>query len=147
MKTVVNKHIGCYGIITKEDKIVLIKKARGGYKGKLDLPGGGIEHTELPIETLKREIMEEVGVDIKKVKLFDVTATNIKWQVCNDLKEDLHHIGILYLVEINNDKLKEDADGLDSEGANWYEINSLRKKNLSPFTIYALEKLNYKIGE
>ena len=147
MKTVVNKHIGCYGIIIKDDKIVLIKKARGGYKGKLDLPGGGMEHTELPIETLKREIIEEAGVNAKKIELFDVTATNIKWQVNNDLEEDLHHIGILYLVEITNDKLKEDADVLDSEGASWYEINALNKNNLSPFTIYALEKLNYKIGE
>ena len=128
MKILINKHIGCYGIIIKEDKIVLIKKARGGYKGKLDLPGGGMEHREFPIETLKREIKEEVGVEVKDLKLFDVTATNIKWQIKEDLQEDLHHIGILYLVEINGDKLKEDADGLDSEGANWYEINSLNKK-------------------
>ena len=140
MKTLVNKHIGCYGIIIKDDKIALITKARGGYKGKLDLTGGGMEHSELPTETLKREIREDL-------KLFDVTATNIKWQIKDDLEEDLHHIGILYLVEINNDKLKEDADGLDSEGANWYEINSLKMKNLSPFTIYALEHLNYRIGE
>ena len=147
MKTVVNKHIGCYGIIIKDNKIVLIKKARGGYKGKLDLPGGGMKHTELPIETLKREIMEEVGIEVKDLKLFDVTATNIKWQVNNDLEEDLHHIGILYLVTADNDNLKKDSDDLDSEGASWYEINSLKNKNLSPFTIYALEKLNYKIGE
>ena len=37
-------HIGAYGIIIRDEKIALIKKARGGYKGKLDLPGGGIDH-------------------------------------------------------------------------------------------------------
>lgn len=39
-------HIGAYGIIIRNDKIALVRKARGGYKGKLDLPGGGIEFAE-----------------------------------------------------------------------------------------------------
>ena len=44
MKTVVKTHIGAYGILIRDGKTALIKKARGGYKGKYDLPGGGIEH-------------------------------------------------------------------------------------------------------
>ena len=146
MKTVINKHIGCYGIIIQNEQIVLIKKARGGYKGKLDLPGGGMEHTEMPIDTLTREIKEEVGVDIIESKLLDVTATNIKWQVNENLEEDLHHIGTLYVVTINSDKLKNNADGRDSNGADWYEIKKLKKNCLTPFTIFALEKLGYKLS-
>ena len=143
METIVKTHVGAYGIIIKDNKIALVKKARGGYKGKLDLPGGGIEHTELPTETLEREIMEEAGIKINKYSLFDVTATNIKWEMEEDLFEDLHHIGILYFVETNEVKLKSDADGLDSEGANWYLIKDLDKNRLSPFAKYALEKMNY----
>ncbi len=143
MKEIVKTHVGAYGIIIKDNKIALVKKARGGYKGKLDLPGGGIEHTELPCVTLEREIMEEAGIKISKYSLFDVTATNIKWEMEKDLFEDLHHIGILYLVETNEVNLKSDADGLDSEGANWYSIKDLSKDQLSPFAIYALEKMNY----
>ena len=134
-----------YGVIVKDDKIVLVKKARGGYKGKLDLPGGGIEHTELPEEALKREIMEEAGINITNHKLLDVVATNIKWEMEPNLQEDLHHIGILYTVDTNELFLKNEADGLDSNGANWYNITELNKKELSPFTILALEKLGYNI--
>ena len=142
METIVKTHVGAYGVIISDNKIALVRKARGGYKGKLDLPGGGIEHTELPEETLKREIMEEAGISITNYKLLDVVATNIKWEMEPDLWEDLHHIGILYTVDTNELLLKNDADGLDSEGANWYNINELNKKELSPFTIMALEKLN-----
>lgn len=142
METVVKTHIGSYGIIINEDKIALIRKARGGYKGKLDLPGGGIEHTELPCETLKREIMEEARITIDSYELFDVTATNIKWEMEKDLYEDLHHIGILYKVKTSDLNLKDDGDGLDSNGANWYQIDTLKKEELSPFAKYALEKLN-----
>ena len=95
METIVKTHVGAYGVIISGNKIALVRKARGGYKGKLDLPGGGIEHNELPEETLKREIMEEAGIGITNYKLLDAVATNIKWEMEPDLWEDLHHIGIL----------------------------------------------------
>jgi len=145
MKTIISTHIGTYGIIIENNKIALIKKARGGYKGKLDLPGGGIEHTELPHETLKRELIEEIGVELKECKLFDVTSTNFTWLMDKDLYEDLHHIGILYLVDWDDKELKIDGDGIDSEGADWYVINNLKKDELSPFVKYSLEKLGYKL--
>lgn len=138
-------HVGVYGIIIHDKKIALIKKARGGYKGKLDLPGGGMEHTETPEETLKRELMEEAGVLVKEYSLMDVTSATFKWQMEPDLWEYLHHIGILYQVSVEDLKLKSDADGLDSEGADWYNISDLSKNQLSLFTIYALEKLGYKL--
>ncbi len=140
---VVKTHIGAYGIIIQNDKIALIKKARGGYKGKLDLPGGGIEHQEHPSETLKREIKEEAGINIKSYELYDVTATNIVWEIKPGVYEDLHHIGILYIVKTDEINLKKEADGLDSEGACWYLIKDLLKDNLSPFTQYVLKKMKY----
>ncbi len=143
MKKIIKTHVGAYGIIIKNDKIALVKKARGGYKGKLDLPGGGIEHTELPEEALKREVLEEAGININHYTLFNVYATNIMWEMEENLFEDLHHIGVIYLVKTNEEKLKEDSDGLDSEGAKWYEIKELDKDNLSPFTRMALEELEY----
>lgn len=142
---IVEKHIGAYGIIIHDNNVALVKKARGGYKGKLDLPGGGIEHTENPAETLEREILEEAGIRVNNFSLLDATATNIKWEMKEDVWEDLHHIGILYVVEVDDLDLKQAADGLDSDGCNWYNINSLSKHELTPFAIYGLEKLGYKL--
>ena len=53
------KQLGAYGLIEKNNKILLIKKYGGPYNGKLDLPGGTIEFCEKPESTLKRELMEE----------------------------------------------------------------------------------------
>ena len=144
MKTIVKTHVGAYGILIRDGKIALVKKARGGYKGKYDLPGGGIEHTETPIEALHREMMEEVSGTVIKEELLDVTSTNIKWLMEKDVMEDLHHIGILYLVDIKEENLKIDADGLDSDGAVWLPIENLKEEQLSPFAWYALKILNYK---
>ncbi len=135
-------HVGAYAIIIVNNKIALIKKARGGYKGKYDLPGGGIEHTETPIEALKREVIEEIGVNVLNANLFDVTAANIKWQMTENVIEDLHHIGILSETKIDSNNLKIEADGLDSNGAVWLDINDLSEDMLSPFAWYAIKNKN-----
>ena len=143
-KIVVDTHVGSYGVIIHDGKIALIKKARGGYKGLYDLPGGGIEHDETPVETLHRELMEEIGVSIVKAELLDAVSKTFKWDVNDKLIQDLHHIGILYRVEIESDELKTDADGLDSLGGEWKDIDKVKEEDVSPFTWMALKKLGYK---
>ena len=143
MKIVKNTHIGAYAVIIKKNQIALIKKATGAYTGKYDLPGGGIEHKETPIQALHRECMEELAATVTQEQLLETTAINIKWQVKENITEDLHHIGILYLTEIKEDKLKETPDGIDSNGALWMNIDEIEKNSLSPFAYYALNLLGY----
>ncbi len=147
MKEVRSTHVGAYGFIIRNDEIALIKKARGGYTGLLDIPGGGIEHLETPVEALKRELMEEAGVTVKNYELITATSRNIKWQMTKTIIEDLHHIGILYKVEVVEDTVKQEADGLDSNGCNFYKIKDLSKKELTPFTIEGLELLGYSLKD
>lgn len=139
-----HRHICSYGVIIRDDKILLIRKARGAYTGKLDLPGGGFEHRETPIECVTREINEEAGVTVKSVKLMDVFSFNVQWNDADDV-EDLHHLGVMFEVECNDELIKEDADGLDSLGSAWYDISSLSEDLVSPFTYMALKKLGYNI--
>lgn len=145
MKEVKSTHVGAYGFIIKDDMVALIKKARGGYKGKLDIPGGGIEHDETPEEALKRELMEEAGVTVSNYELITATSKTFKWQMFEDTIEDLHHIGILYKVDVLEDVVKEEADGIDSNGCNFYKISELDKEQLTPFTIEGLLKLGYNL--
>lgn len=139
-----NKHIGAYGVIIENGKIVLIKKARGGYLGKLDLPGGGIEHTENPIEALHRELMEEAGVIVKEQNLLDVFTNNIVWDESAEITKDLHHFGVIYEVKVTGE-LKQEPDGIDSLGANWYDINTLDSNEVTPFVKMSLERLGYRL--
>jgi len=52
----------CY--IVKDGKVLFIRKKRGIGQGKLNGPGGKIEMNEDLIESVKREVKEEVGVDV-----------------------------------------------------------------------------------
>lgn len=141
-------HLGAYGLILKDNKILLIKKANGPYKDKLDLPGGTIEFSERPNETLIRELKEEVGVDVTSFSLFDSNSILIEWEHKGELQQ-IHHVGIFYKIEkykneiINNMDINEIND--DSLGAEFYEINSLSKEKLSEIAILELEKLGYQL--
>ncbi len=48
--------------IISEGRVLLIRKKRGLGKGKVNAPGGKIEEGEDPLESVKREVEEEVGV-------------------------------------------------------------------------------------
>ena len=134
------RHLGVYGLIVENNKIALISKSRGAYTGKLDLPGGSIEHGERPEETLIREIKEELDAEVKKYELFNVESVKVNW-THHDEEENMHHIGIFYKVKLKNNDLKKDADGFDSLGANWYNIDELTKNDVSPLVWIELNNL------
>ena len=143
-----NKHLGVYGLVIKNNQILLIKKVTGPYDGKLDLPGGSIEFGERPEDALKREFLEETGITLKKYHLYDTDSITIEWKYN---KEDTitHHIGIFYIVDEFTDTIKKDIQidnqNDDSLGAEFYNINNLTKNKLSSIAILELEKLGYKL--
>ena len=142
-----HRHLGVYGLIIENDRIVLINKKSGPYDGKLDLPGGSIEVGEKPIDTLKREILEEVGITIKDWELFDADSVCVDWNYHNEVIS-VHHIGIFYKIlkydgEVNR-KIDITDQNDDSLGADYYVINNLSKSELSEIAIMEIEKLGYK---
>jgi len=134
------RHLGVYGLIVENNKIALILKSRGAYTGKLDLPGGSIEHGERPEDTLIREIKEELDAEVKEYELFDTESVTVNWTHHGE-EENMHHIGIYYKVKLKNHDLKNDADGFDSLGANWYNIDELTENDVSPLVWIELNKL------
>lgn len=144
------KQLGAYGLIIDNNKILLIKKNGGPYDGKLDLPGGTIEFCEKPADALKRELMEEVGIKVLDYQLFDADSVTFKWQLKEDTLLKVHHTGIFFKVLNYNNEIKKeiaiDEVNDDSFGAEFYEISTLNKKDLSAIAILELEKLGYKLN-
>ena len=145
-----NKHLGAYGIVIENNKILLIKKVTGPYDGKLDLPGGTIEFCERPEVALKRELLEETGINITKYELYDADSINVEWNH-NNIKIKTHHIGMFYKILEYKNEIKEnieiDYKNDDSLGAKFYDIDELNKNNLSNIAILELQKLGYKLND
>lgn len=144
------KQIGAYGLVIKNNQILLIKKFGGPYDGKLDLPGGTIEFCERPEDALKRELMEEVGIEVVDYHLFDADSVAFEWQFKENVLIKVHHTGIFFKVLGYNKKIKKeikvDEVNDDSLGADFYEINKLSKDELSAIAIMELKKLGYSLN-
>ena len=142
------KQLGAYGILIKDEKILLIKKNGGPYDGKFDLPGGTIEFNEKPNEALVREFNEEVGIQINKYELFDANSVSFEWKF-NGMLINVYHIGIFYKIFDYSNEIKTvvdiDQQNDDSLGANFYDICSLKREQLSAIAILELEGLGYKL--
>lgn len=135
-----NKHIGIYGICQQGEKILFVKKSRGPYTGLFDLPGGGIEFGEDLETALCREFQEEIGGDIEIKKHIGNTDYSSVWE--NDgVPTKTHHIALYYEVSLHSQKIKTDADGHDSEGAVWLNINEIVQENTSPIAYKILKGL------
>jgi 8-oxo-dGTP pyrophosphatase MutT (NUDIX family) len=133
-------NFGVYGICTKGDEVLVIKKGRGPYKGLYDLPGGRIEFGEHVETALKREYEEEIGVDVTGMTF--IGYNEYFCQFTNDLGElkDFHHVGLYFSVECNTSVIKTDADGHDSLGALFIPKSELGLHNCSQIAFEMIQK-------
>ena len=145
------KQLGAYALILKDNNILLIKKASGPYDGKLDLPGGTIGFCETPEDALKRELMEEVGIEVNEYQLFDADSVTFVWNFKEDVQVKVQHTGIFYKVTSYQNEIQKDIDidevNDDSLGAEFYNLDTITKDMLSEISILELEKMGYNIKD
>ncbi|OGH89014.1 MAG: hypothetical protein A2537_01225 [Candidatus Magasanikbacteria bacterium RIFOXYD2_FULL_36_9] len=125
-------YLGVYGIFIQNEKILVIKKARGPYTGQYDLPGGGLNFDENVEDALKREFVEETNAVIKETNLIGINEYRCQYKKEDGKMKDFHHLGIYYKVDITVENLKTSPDGQDSNGALFVDIKDLNSKNTSP---------------
>ncbi|MGG1658117.1 NUDIX domain-containing protein [Brevibacillus sp. NRS-1366] len=91
-----HRHLGAYGICLNEDKLLVIQKGSGPYIGRYDLPGGTVEANESLTEAVKREFVEEAGIDVQIKRNVGVCDYLIPYELANRGTSDIHHIAIFY---------------------------------------------------
>lgn len=67
-----NPRIGCAGIIRRGQEILLGRRDKEPARGLWVLPGGGVDFGETFADTLRRELVEEAGIQIEVEGVFKV---------------------------------------------------------------------------
>lgn len=122
------KALVCYG-----RKFLLIKRtteARGDYY-HWEFPGGRLEFGESPMQALKREINEEIGLEVEKLILLN--AWNSFKDECTEI------IGLTYICTANGDNVMLSKEHSDYEWVTYEEMNDY---NLVKGMSRQLEELN-----
>lgn len=128
------QHFGVYGLIMKDEKVLLVKKSKGLFKGLWDFPGGKIEFGEAPDTALIREIMEETGLEIESYAYLKSDAAVVHETSDEGIKETIHQVGFIYRVEVKSfDSLTIEGDEENVESAEWFDMNAIELDDFTPF--------------
>ncbi len=93
-------------LIVIESKLVLVKRGHEPYLGLHALPGGFVEVGERTEDAVRREVLEETGLQTKVASLFGVYSSP-------DRDPRGHTISIVYELEKIGGDLKSGSDAAD----------------------------------
>ena len=122
-----NIRVGCSVLIKSNNKLLLGIRNKEPNRGMIITPGGGIELFERMEDTIKREIMEETGLEITNIKQLGT------YEIINN--PDEHRIIIYWSADYNKNSVHSATDLLDAKFYTKEEIKELDKlKKLSSIT-------------
>jgi len=114
-------HVKCAvgALIIQDNKILFAKRNREPFKDTYMLPAGYVDYGEHPEDTLKREVIEETGLEVVDFKLLDIIQNP-------DDPRAVGHFGIFYLVtKIKGKVVNNDVE--ENSLVKWFNIKDLPK--------------------
>lgn len=92
-------HVTVKGVVVYQNQLLLLKKVKPSKDnyGYWELPGGGMEYNESPVEAIKREVFEETGLEV------DVEGIISNFHV---IRKDKEIVGIIFLCYAKNNIVK-----------------------------------------
>jgi len=113
------------GVILRGDKVLIAQRPSGEEDHLLwEFPGGGIKGGESKEESLKRELKEELGLEVR-----------VKGEICR--REDQSKVIYFLLAEA----LDEGLDVKFHKEVKWVKVNDLRKYNFCKLDEQALDEI------
>lgn len=124
-------------VIIEDNKLLAIKKRdKDGYY--FILPGGGQEHGENLHQTLKRECIEEINVDVEIGNLIFIREYIGKHHEHFEFDSDVHQIEYMFICKVIQDS-KEIGNGIIPDdgqiGVEWLDLSELLNYRLYPQTM------------
>jgi len=130
--------LGCGALIINEkNEILLIKRGSRAKteRGVWSRPGGGVEENETVEEALRREIKEELGIEIEILEPFDFkehfSDNGQRW------------LALGYLAKIKKGRPKIMEPGKIEE-MRWFSLDEI-PENLTVYTREGIEKLKKRL--
>ena len=128
-----------YALIVHDGQILLTRiSRRGHHTGHWTLPGGGVDHGEHPLETVRREVYEETGLHAAIGSVLGVHHTHFVGTAPNGRVEDYHGIHLVFAADVRDrESVRVTEDGGTTDAAAWIPIASLDDQPVLDVVRYA----------
>ena len=121
-------------IFNAENAILLIERGQEPLKGYWTLPGGLVEPGERLEAAVRREILEETGLQVIPVSVVEIFQ---RIMLDPDGRCEYHYVVIDYLCQATGGELRAASD---VAAAGWVKPEDFPRYKLSPGTLPVIEK-------
>lgn len=96
-----HQRVASYAYVERDGALLLTRiSARGAGAGRWTLPGGGVDHGENPVETVRRELLEECGLEGEVGSLLTVHDVHFSGTAPTGRHEDFHGIHLVHRATV-----------------------------------------------
>ena len=126
--------LGVGAIILDRDRVLMVERGRPPLQGYWSLPGGVLETGETLAEGLRREILEETGLEIHPRGVVEIFE-----RIMRDAagRPEYHYVIVDYLCRVTGGTL---CAASDSAAAVWVPRRALGRLKITEGTLPVIEK-------
>lgn len=129
--------------IIKENRLLMVRKSKDDPKNpnKWEVPGGRMEFGEAVDEHIKREVKEEVGLDIQIGEPFAIWTWKIKKQKADGLSEEIQIVAVARVCFADTTNINASGQVEDDylSDMRWVPIDEIMSYDLIPDIIPVME--------
>ena len=122
-----NYSIGVGALVQREGKLLLVRRAQEPGRGYWTNPGGYIEQDELIHETVRREVLEEAGIDAVVRSIVAI----------RDQPRAIHNVYIAFAMDYAGGEPVPDGEEVDAAG--FFSLEEMERMNVAGFTRWLVD--------
>ena len=126
------------GVVIEGGRVLLTKRKAGAHlEGVWEFPGGKVQSVEDPREALRRELREELGIDVTVGEIVEVTFHRY---------EDAHKAVLLLFFEAARLPSSPEPSAVDVADFEWASAEGLSPARFPPADVAVLRKVRAMLG-
>jgi 8-oxo-dGTP diphosphatase len=131
--------LGVGALIFEASKILLVERGKQPLKGYWSLPGGILETGEKLEDALRREVLEETGLEVEPISVFEIFE---RIMPDDTGRAEYHYVLIDYLCRPVGGRLQAASD---ASSAAWVAQHNLAEYRLTEGTLAVIERAFAKL--
>ena len=132
-------YLGVGALIFEDGNLLIVERAKEPLKGYWSIPGGILETGEKLEEGIRREVLEETGLEVEPLSVFEIFERIIPDA---EGKPEYHYVLIDYLCRAVGGHL---AAASDVSGVAWVSQQNLSRYRLTEGTLAVIERAFAKL--
>lgn len=128
--------VGVGAVVLERNRILLVRRGKEPMKGEWSIPGGALELGETLKAAVRREVLEETGLEIETREIVEVLDKIVP----ENGRVRYHYVLIDFLCAPVGGQLKPGSDAEDARWVECEELNSHSIYRLHPATVAVIAK-------